>query len=179
MASSAIAGILGGLNLASLKKILTFSSIAHLAWIIPAILVNEKLWLIYFAVYSVVTLSIAMPVSFINLKSINQINLMPSSPLNKIAILVAILSLGGLPPFLGVAPKILLISNLLTNHFTSYVIRLLALILVVSSMVTLFFYIKVFISSRPLYLPRTNNHPIFKTSLFIAIISSISIAGNI
>lgn len=133
----------------------------------------------YFLVYSTITLSIAVPISLINLKSINQINLIPSSPINKIAILLNLLSLGGLPPFLGVAPRILVISIILTKHHSSFFISLLAIILVSSSIVTLFFYIKVFISSRPLYSQSPNNLSLIKNSFLASLLSSTSLIGNI
>jgi len=45
---SIIIGSLGGLNQTSLRKLMAFSSINHLGWILSAIYSRESLWIIYF-----------------------------------------------------------------------------------------------------------------------------------
>lgn len=45
---SIIIGALGGLNQTSLRKLIAFSSINHLGWILIAIINNELLWFTYF-----------------------------------------------------------------------------------------------------------------------------------
>jgi NADH-ubiquinone oxidoreductase chain 2 len=49
-----------------------------------------------------------------------------------------LISLGGLPPFLGFIPKWLVLTNLISNN-----LFLLRIILVISSLITLFFYLRI------------------------------------
>lgn len=49
--SSALVGAIGGINVTSLRKIIAYSSINHIAWVIPVILIRETNWLLYFSFY--------------------------------------------------------------------------------------------------------------------------------
>nr|AWN56263.1 NADH dehydrogenase subunit 2 [Glena unipennaria] len=50
--SSSISSILG-LNQISMRKILAYSSINHIAWMITSMLSMKLIWLIYFCIYSI------------------------------------------------------------------------------------------------------------------------------
>nr|AXS65711.1 NADH dehydrogenase subunit 2 [Cerambycidae sp. 7 KM-2017] len=135
--SSVIGGILG-LNQTSLRKILAYSSINHMSWMMSSMLYSQFTWLIYFFVYSFVTLSIIL--IFTNLKIYQTLQLFQSLLVNKnmkFSLLMNFLSLGGLPPFLGFLPKWLVINNLINNNFI-----LISLILIVMTLITLFFYLR-------------------------------------
>ena len=47
---STFIGAIGGLNQTSLRKLIAFSSINHMGWMIGGIIFNENLWLIYFLI---------------------------------------------------------------------------------------------------------------------------------
>ena len=49
-AISVLIGTIGGCNQTSIRKILKFSSINHLGWILIAIAIGENLWILYFLI---------------------------------------------------------------------------------------------------------------------------------
>lgn len=141
--SSAIVGMLGGLNQTCLKKILTYSSIIHSSWIISVIYVRNFLWWLYFITYSILTISIVVPNSLLNLKNIHRINLIKIKIKTKILIFINILSLAGLPPFIGFRIKIISI-----NAIIQYNTRITIIItLITSSLVAFYFYTRIVYTS--------------------------------
>nr|YP_010902369.1 NADH dehydrogenase subunit 2 [Aedes japonicus]UUK33487.1 NADH dehydrogenase subunit 2 [Aedes japonicus] len=135
---SMIIGALGGLNQTSLRKLMAFSSINHLGWMLMAMMNNELLWLTYFLLYSFLSMSIILMFNNFKLFHFNQIfnfSMMNSS--NKFFLFLNLLSLGGLPPFLGFLPKWLVIQNLVElNQF------FLLFIAVCLTLVTLYYYLR-------------------------------------
>ena len=140
---SAVVGALGGLNQTLLRKLLAYSSINHIAWIISALIISERIWLIYFTLYSLISLSVVSILHFTQTFHFNHlINKIAAKPAFKISLFISLLSLGGLPPFTGFVPKWLVIQQLcLTKNF------LLVLILLVSSLFTLFYYLRITLGS--------------------------------
>nr|QBF00380.1 NADH dehydrogenase subunit 2 [Stegana sp. 1758 JL-2019] len=136
---SVIIGSLGGLNQSSLRKLMAFSSINHLGWMLTALNYSELIWLIYFFLYSF--LSFALIFMFNNFKifHFNQMfSLFFNSKILKFILFFNFLSLGGLPPFLGFLPKWLVIQQLsLNSHY------FLLMILMMTTLVTLFFYLRI------------------------------------
>nr|YP_665525.1 NADH dehydrogenase subunit 2 [Campodea lubbockii]ABF49575.1 NADH dehydrogenase subunit 2 [Campodea lubbockii] len=138
ISASAILGALGGLNQSNLKKLMAFSSINHISWMLLAISMNEITWLIYFLSYCLISTTITLISMMFNISSINQMwNFFNKNLLFKLIILSSLLSLGGLPPFLGFFPKWMIITKLIYSNI------LLISILVLSSLVTLYFYIRI------------------------------------
>nr|YP_009558826.1 NADH dehydrogenase subunit 2 [Nanosesarma minutum]QBA83273.1 NADH dehydrogenase subunit 2 [Nanosesarma minutum] len=138
---SAMVGALGGLNLLQLRKILAFSSINHISWMMIAILTGDIFWFIYFIIYMFILLSITS--MFYNLQvftfsSIIQSN--QNSILHSILISFNLLSLGGLPPFTGFIPKWMLIQMMV--NFNMYIPLF---FLLVSALITLYFYLRIII----------------------------------
>nr|YP_011002215.1 NADH dehydrogenase subunit 2 [Picromerus viridipunctatus]WPO01476.1 NADH dehydrogenase subunit 2 [Picromerus viridipunctatus] len=130
-------GSLGGLNQTSLRKMMAYSSINHLGWMLS---INKfmNLWMIYLLIYSAMTLS--MCYLFYNYK-LNFINQMSSVFMNnneKISLFIMMLSMGGLPPFIGFLPKWITIQMLIQEQEI-----FITLIMVMFSLVTLMFYLRV------------------------------------
>nr|YP_010947267.1 NADH dehydrogenase subunit 2 [Oberthueria falcigera]WGO62281.1 NADH dehydrogenase subunit 2 [Oberthueria falcigera] len=134
-------GAIGGLNQTSLRKLMTFSSINNLGWMIFSIMISENLWLFYFIMYTTLIsimffLFYIMNMFFINQLFINNINFMI-----KMNLLINFLSLGGLPPFLGFLPKWIIINFLMINK-----LYMLTLIFILTSLIIIFFYIRIIYS---------------------------------
>nr|WRK84376.1 NADH dehydrogenase subunit 2 [Parasesarma continentale] len=138
---SAIVGALGGLNLLQLRKIIAFSSINHMSWMMIAISTGDIFWFIYFIIYTFILFSITS--MFFNLQVFTLSNLIQSdqnSILHSILISFNLLSLGGLPPFTGFIPKWMLIQMMVNMNMYIPLFFLL-----VSALITLYFYLRVII----------------------------------
>lgn len=136
---SILIGSLGGLNQTRLRKIIAFSSINHLGWILAAIISNENLWILYFYIYTFLSLTILILFDILKVFHINQIFfIINNNPLIKFIIFILLLSLGGLPPFLGFAPKWLVIQYITINNNI-----LLIIIIVCLTLITLYYYIRI------------------------------------
>lgn len=135
---STITGALGGLNQTSIKIIITYSSISHRGWILLACYLNFKSWIIYFSIYIFLTASIITFLYFNNVEKINQVFLNNDSYTNKIITSINLFSLGGLPPLLGFSAKLLIIITAIKNN-----LNILFLILILSSVLSLFFYTRI------------------------------------
>lgn len=100
-----IVRIRGGIHTLSIRKLLVYSSIRHLGWIfIP--LINRKIfWVYYFIVYCLILLIVIIVLAQYNIFHLGQLVACSLSKKGGATLLVVILSLGGLPPFLGFTLK--------------------------------------------------------------------------
>lgn len=136
---SAVVGALGGLNQTLLRKILAYSSINHIAWILVSLSIRESLWLIYFLLYSLISAIVILIFYLMQTFHLNHvIRQIISKPSLKLRLLSRFLSLGGLPPFTGFIPKWLVIQHLSSSNNTIILVILLG-----SSLFTLFYYLRI------------------------------------
>nr|YP_010567896.1 NADH dehydrogenase subunit 2 [Faxonius virilis]UZC55659.1 NADH dehydrogenase subunit 2 [Faxonius virilis] len=145
---SAAVGAMGGLNQLYLRKIMAFSSINHMSWMFFAMILSEYCWLLYFSIYCL--LSFLVVVNFYLQQAYHFSHLINSSfPLiPKILSMMSLFSLGGLPPFLGFIPKWFIIQEMIAcNYFYPL------MVLLMCSLVTLYFYIRLSISFLALMFP--------------------------
>uniref|UniRef100_A0AAU7YTT3 NADH-ubiquinone oxidoreductase chain 2 n=1 Tax=Rhopalus tibetanus TaxID=3151528 RepID=A0AAU7YTT3_9HEMI len=133
---SAMFGALGGLNQTSLRKILAYSSINHLGWMLLLMSMSST-WYKYLMIYSIMMFMICMLFFKKNTYFINQINSSAYSMMEKYTYVMMMLSLGGLPPFLGFLPKWMVIQSMIKSD-----LNMLLLIMMLFSLMTLFFYMR-------------------------------------
>nr|AER59037.1 NADH dehydrogenase subunit 2 [Dendroplex picus] len=137
IASAALGGW-AGLNQTQTRKILAFSSISHLGWMMIIIIYNPKLTLITFYLYCMMTAAI-----FLTLKTTKMLKLSSMMtawtkiPSLNAVLMLALLSLAGLPPLTGFLPKWLIIQELTKQEMTST-----ATIIALLSLLGLFFYLR-------------------------------------
>nr|QNH69903.1 NADH dehydrogenase subunit 2 [Osmylus atomatus] len=135
---SVIIGAIGGINQTSLRKLMAYSSINHIGWMLSSLFISNLYWMIYFISYSLLSLSILYMFNYFNIFFFNQCyNILNFSPVMKFMMFFNFLSLGGLPPFLGFFPKWLLIQNLINNNM------FMLTIMVTMTLITLFYYIRI------------------------------------
>nr|QPK42079.1 NADH dehydrogenase subunit 2 [Loxilobus prominenoculus] len=140
---SAFIGAIMGLNQISLRSILAYSSINHLGWMISAIYSNSIIWMIYFSTYILIITLITMSFKSNNLFTIKEIYYNKNyNKISKINLSLSFLSLGGMPPFIGFLPKWLLIEEMM--NMSQYTV---ITMLIISSTITLYFYMKMFMSA--------------------------------
>nr|WNL53796.1 NADH dehydrogenase subunit 2 [Nasutitermes sp. 1 MLW-2023a] len=177
---STIVGSIGGLNQTSMRKILTYSSINHTGWMLIALTTSESLWMVYFTIYSALALTVVSAIKLSGTSFINQTMLTnKETVLMKLMMFTSLLSLGGLPPFLGFLPKWIVIQAMITNSMAP-----LATIVVVTSLITLYYYLKVSYSSfmilntEPKWNLKSHKPETAKTTAAV-ILSSISLTGMV
>nr|UYB78730.1 NADH dehydrogenase subunit 2 [Ornithodoros turicata] len=129
---SAMMGSLGGLNQFSIRKILAFSSITHLAWMLSLIMLNSNMWLMYMLIYTTI---LAFIINFMHINSMNFINQTISfSKENSLYIIILLMSLGGMPPMIGFFMKWMSLKIIIFNMY------MLSIPLIISSLINLYFY---------------------------------------
>nr|YP_009493371.1 NADH dehydrogenase subunit 2 [Lyonetia clerkella]AWK29926.1 NADH dehydrogenase subunit 2 [Lyonetia clerkella] len=139
---NALIGAINGINQISLRKILAFSSINNLGWMIASIMISENLWMIYFLIYSILNTILCFMFYSINSFFINQIFFFKLNNMIKLIMFFNMMSLGGLPPFLGFFSKWMVINYLILNNFL-----LMIFFLIMSSLIMLFFYLRIMYAS--------------------------------
>lgn len=176
---SVFIGAINGLNQTSLRKLIAYSSINHLSWILARILNNENLWKIYFSLYSFLSFSIIYIFIINKIFNFNQFFSLFFKNLNlKLILSLNLLSLGGLPPFLGFFPKWLIIEIIIFSNFL-----LILFFLISFSLITLYFYIRICYTSLIINFNKINFNIFYfsqiKNNFFIYILSFFSIFGLI
>uniref|UniRef100_UPI003002BC4C NADH dehydrogenase subunit 2 n=1 Tax=Parotis hilaralis TaxID=1027831 RepID=UPI003002BC4C len=174
---NSIIGAIGGLNQTSLRKLMAFSSINNLSWMIASMMISENLWLFYFIIYSFMISIMCFLFYLMNMFFINQLFFVNINYMIKLSLMINFLSLGGLPPFIGFFPKWIVINFLLLNK-----LFFLTFILIMMSLIMLFFYIRILYSSFMFNYLKLKWMKIFiknKMIYFINFLSLISISGMI
>nr|YP_009169958.1 NADH dehydrogenase subunit 2 [Polypedilum vanderplanki]ALD88418.1 NADH dehydrogenase subunit 2 [Polypedilum vanderplanki] len=140
---SIIVSSINGLNQTSLRKIMAYSSINHLGWMLAGILNNQNIWIIYFLFYSFLSISIILIFNNFKIFNLNQIfSFLNFKNLIKTMIFFPFLSLGGLPPFIGFFPKWIIIEFLISiNYF------FMLFLMIYFTLITLYFYLRISYSS--------------------------------
>lgn len=170
--TSAIIGAIGGLNQTSLRKILAYSSINHLGWILIFISMNFS-WYKYLLLYSIIIILLCTILSENNIYFINQVNLKSPSIIEKYLVIIILLRLGGLPPFIGFLPKWIVIQSIVeTNLYFPLILMML------TSLLTLFYYLRI-LSYIIISYSTINNwisySPINKFILYISYLINLSL----
>nr|YP_002808496.1 NADH dehydrogenase subunit 2 [Scylla tranquebarica]ACO07203.1 NADH dehydrogenase subunit 2 [Scylla tranquebarica] len=138
---SSLIGALGGLNVTKLRKLMAFSSINHMSWMLIAMTVNDMMWLTYFLFYSFISSSVVILLYSTQTYSISALmNQNKNNSLLNLLLPLNLLSLGGLPPFMGFSPKWVMI-QLLSSKMMIFPLS----IILFSSLITLYFYLRIFI----------------------------------
>nr|YP_010835873.1 NADH dehydrogenase subunit 2 [Onukindia connexa]WGC89392.1 NADH dehydrogenase subunit 2 [Onukindia connexa] len=131
-----IVGSISGMVQNSIRKLLALSSVYNLGLVISCIY-EISIWLIYFFVYGLILISLLMLTSKINSNYLNQIIMFEFDLSKKLLFWLVMLSMGGLPPFLGFFNKIIVIEFLISNGLFMN-----ALILIFTALMVIYFYIR-------------------------------------
>nr|AKJ87129.1 NADH dehydrogenase subunit 2 [Desmognathus wrighti] len=134
---SLLVGGWGGLNQLQLRKMMAYSSIAHLGWMIIVVSYFPTLMILNLIIYMLMTTS--MFLMMMNFSSTNM-NKMASSWTKNLTItstmLIILMSLGGLPPTSGFMPKWLILEEIVKQNIP------VASLAAMAALLSLFFYIR-------------------------------------
>nr|AFC39728.1 NADH dehydrogenase subunit 2 [Tarentola mauritanica] len=134
--ASALLGGWTGLNQTQTRKIMALSSIAHMGWLLIATTINPTLTTLTLITYMVMTTSMFLTLNQMNTKTLVDLTTNHSQTL-QITTMITLMSLGGLPPLTGFIPKWLILKELTTCDLLA-----LSIMLILASLPSLFFYIR-------------------------------------
>nr|QHB77695.1 NADH dehydrogenase subunit 2 [Hylomyscus denniae vulcanorum] len=150
---SILIGAWGGLNQTQMRKIMAYSSIAHMGWMLAIIPFNPSLTLLNLIIYILLTIPMFMIMMIYSSTTINSISLMwNKTPMLMTITSSTLLSLGGLPPLTGFLPKWIIITELLNNNCF-----ILTTMMAMMALLNLFFYTRLIYSTSLTTFPTNNN----------------------
>nr|YP_001974593.1 NADH dehydrogenase subunit 2 [Platichthys stellatus]YP_010875384.1 NADH dehydrogenase subunit 2 [Kareius bicoloratus x Platichthys stellatus]YP_010875397.1 NADH dehydrogenase subunit 2 [Platichthys stellatus x (Kareius bicoloratus x Platichthys stellatus)]YP_010943740.1 NADH dehydrogenase subunit 2 [Platichthys stellatus x Verasper variegatus]ABN48613.1 NADH dehydrogenase subunit 2 [Platichthys stellatus]UTN43379.1 NADH dehydrogenase subunit 2 [Platichthys stellatus]UXB59057.1 NADH dehydro len=135
---SALVGGWGGLNQTQLRKVLAYSSIAHLGWMMLILQFSPLLSLLALLTYFTMTFSAFLIFKVNKATTVNAlaISWAKTPALTALAPLV-LLSLGGLPPLTGFMPKWFILQELTKQDLPA-----LATVAALTALLSLYFYLR-------------------------------------
>nr|YP_009441292.1 NADH dehydrogenase subunit 2 [Gobiomorus maculatus]ATN23291.1 NADH dehydrogenase subunit 2 [Gobiomorus maculatus] len=136
--ASTLVGGWGGLNQTQLRKVLAYSSIAHLGWMMLIIQFSPSLTLLALLLYFVMTFSAFLTFKATNSTTINALaTSWTKAPIVTAMLPMVLLSLGGLPPLTGFMPKWLILQELTKQYLPAT-----ATIAALTALLSLYFYLR-------------------------------------
>nr|AEA37936.1 NADH dehydrogenase subunit 2 [Heteronotia spelea] len=151
--TSALLGGWTGLNQTQTRKIMAFSSISHMGWLITALCLNPSLATLTMITYMTMTTTMFLSLTTSSSKTLLDLGTSwTHSPILLTTTMLTLLSLAGLPPLTGFMPKLLILKELVT-------MKLLALgtMLALTSLPNLAFYTGMAYLSTLTIPPNTTN----------------------
>nr|UPL65972.1 NADH dehydrogenase subunit 2 [Onomaus tenuis] len=134
---STMMGSIMGLNHTSTRKIMAYSSMNHLGWMTACAVMYKKLWIMYMMLYSMMIIIMCINLNKYNIMFINQFNIKSLTMMEKLSFMIMMLSMGGMPPFMGFLPKWITIEYMMMSKEMFIMIMM-----TMSSLITLSFYMK-------------------------------------
>nr|USQ66659.1 NADH dehydrogenase subunit 2 [Praomys daltoni complex sp. clade C1] len=169
-------GAWGGLNQTQMRKIMAYSSIAHMGWMLAIITFNPSLTLLNLLIYIMLTIPMFMTLMLNSSTTMNSISLLWNKTPTTLAMMsIILLSLGGLPPLTGFLPKWIIITELLKNNCI-----ILTTLMAMMALLNLFFYTRLIYSTSLTMFPTNNNSKILshltntKHSTILPLLTTVS-----
>nr|AAN76676.1 NADH dehydrogenase subunit 2 [Echinosorex gymnura] len=155
--TSAIMSILiggwGGLNQLQLRKIMAYSSISNMGWMMAVLTYNPTLMILNLTVYIIITLTMFMYLNSYNITTTSMLSqLWNINTTFTIMMSLILLSLGGLPPLTGFIPKWLIIQEMTKNNNI-----ILPTFMAMLTLINLLFYTRLIYSSSMTLFPSTSS----------------------
>nr|YP_010455466.1 NADH dehydrogenase subunit 2 [Lophostoma brasiliense]UUA63097.1 NADH dehydrogenase subunit 2 [Lophostoma brasiliense] len=149
---SVMIGGWGGLNQTQLRKIMAYSSIAHMGWMTAILTYNPTLTLLNLTLYITMTLTMFMLLITTATTTTSSLShTWNNTPLITIIMLTTLLSLGGLPPLTGFMPKWMIIQELTKNNSI-----ILPTLMAITALLNLYFYMRLTYATSLTMFPTTN-----------------------
>nr|ABA41156.1 NADH dehydrogenase subunit 2 [Stenocercus caducus] len=143
----------GGINQTQTRKIMAYSSIAHFGWMAAISTMLPNTMLLYLTTYIFMTTSLFTTLIITKSKNIqNMTTMWTLSPATTTMTLLTLLSLSGLPPLTGFTPKWLIINELIHQN-----LLLTTTIMTMSTLLSLFFYLRLTYITALTLTPGTTN----------------------
>nr|QOJ45065.1 NADH dehydrogenase subunit 2 [Allobates caeruleodactylus] len=135
---SILIGGWGGVNQNQIRKILAFSSIAHLGWMIAILKISPPLSILNFSLYIIMSSTLFYMFILVNSMNISQLaTAWTKAPTLTALSLLSLLSLSGLPPLTGFIPKWLIAQEMIKQDLI-----LISFFMLMLTLLSLFFYLR-------------------------------------
>nr|WRO44897.1 NADH dehydrogenase subunit 2 [Themus sp. 'cayipennis'] len=173
--TSTILSSVSSLNLINLKKILAFSSINHMSWMMSMMIFSKTIWMLYFSIYSFSTIILISFLNKMKILFINQMSFLNNQKEMIMFFMLSFVSFMGLPPTIGFISKWLTIQVLIWEKWL-----FLTVILMLLTTFMIFIYFQLMIYSI-LFNSKKNNF-IMKSKILLSsmsIMNLINITGLI
>nr|AAS91409.1 NADH dehydrogenase subunit 2 [Nycteris hispida] len=143
----------GGLNQTQLRKIMAYSSIAHMGWMAAILTFNPTIMVLNLLSYVLMTTTTFMLLmTTASTTTLSFSNTWNKMPLITTAALTLLLSMGGLPPLTGFMPKWMIIQELTMNNNI-----ILPTLMAITALLNLYFYMRLTYATSLTTFPTTNN----------------------
>nr|AXS66329.1 NADH dehydrogenase subunit 2 [Cucujoidea sp. 6 KM-2017] len=139
--TSMITGSILSLNQLSIRKILAYSSINHIGWMLACIYYNYTFWMTYFLIYMLISINLIFLFKKLNVYYFNQLHSILNNKTLKFSFMMNFLSLGGMPPLIGFLPKWIVIQSSMENSF------FIPAIMIFITLIMLYTYIRLIFNS--------------------------------
>nr|YP_009183420.1 NADH dehydrogenase subunit 2 [Danio margaritatus]ALM87966.1 NADH dehydrogenase subunit 2 [Danio margaritatus] len=150
---STLVGGWGGLNQTQLRKILAYSSIAHMGWMIVVIQYAPQLTATRTSTYIIMTSAAFLTLKMSSTTKINTLaTTWSKSPTLTATTALVLHSLGGLPPLTGFLPKWLIFQEL-----TKQDLPVIGSVMALSALISLYFYVGLCYAMTPTISPNSIN----------------------
>nr|YP_011015312.1 NADH dehydrogenase subunit 2 [Stegophiura sladeni]UFQ25375.1 NADH dehydrogenase subunit 2 [Stegophiura sladeni] len=147
--SSAVIGSTFGIHQTQLRKLIALSSIAHLGWMV-IVFPNANQWIciILFSSYIIMMTPLFWIGNNYNIEFLSKTNNISNNITFANILIISILSIAGFPPLLGFFYKWIMFIIVTTNNNI-----IIVSILILASLLSLYFYIQICISFYMMYWP--------------------------
>nr|YP_010044049.1 NADH dehydrogenase subunit 2 [Gila nigrescens]QPF22473.1 NADH dehydrogenase subunit 2 [Gila nigrescens] len=150
---STLIGGWGGLNQTQLRKILAYSSIAHMGWMIIILQYAPQLTLLALLTYIFMTSAAFLTLKISSATKVSTLaTIWSKNPILTATTALVLLSLGGLPPLTGFMPKWLILQELAKQS-----LPLTATIMALAALLSLYFYLRLCYAMTLTISPNTVN----------------------
>nr|UTE81942.1 NADH dehydrogenase subunit 2 [Propithecus diadema]UTE82332.1 NADH dehydrogenase subunit 2 [Propithecus diadema] len=173
---STLVGGWGGLNQTQLRKILAYSSIAHMGWMVAVLTFCPSLTILNLLIYLMLTVTLFTMLNINTSTTTLTLSILwNKNPTITLMILTSLLSLGGLPPLTGFLPKWVIVQELTKNNNIA-----MATIMVITALLNLYFYMRLIYSTSLTMFPTSNNMKMkwqlqpTKSTLFLSSLITLS-----
>nr|APC60556.1 NADH dehydrogenase subunit 2 [Carterodon sulcidens] len=150
---SILLGGWGGLNQTQLRKIMAYSSISHMGWMLAVMTYNPSISLYNLIIYIIMTATLFTIFHMHNnTTTLSLSHMWNTTPPIIIIVLMNLLSMGGLPPLTGFSPKWIIIQEMMKNNNI-----MTPLLMTMMALLNLYFYLRLAYSTTLTLFPSTNN----------------------
>nr|AER92677.1 NADH dehydrogenase subunit 2 [Brookesia decaryi] len=135
---STVIGGVGGINQTQLRKLMAYSSLANIGWMMVVFPLSPNIAMLNIIIYIIMSIPTFLLMEKMTMKTLQDMTTAwTTSTTANIMLTLMFLSLSGLPPLTGFAPKLLILNQLVMENLIP-----IATLMAIVSLLNLFFYMR-------------------------------------